>query len=393
MQIHADYNDTIKRNSIALPRMAASIASYWCHGLRLLCFYSGLVLLTGCWSHPLQDAADEYGKRLSRVLERPLPALESSPPSVPNKRDFMNIPSVETSINLREFYALRDCPVYTQIAERNTALGKVQTASQRLLYEVEINQLLARCETQLKQQATTDTADGLTADSRQADSQPAIYQKLAAWRASKQTSGVNAWKRVIQASDETYRGWFLGERWLHGVASEDGVAETLAAINYLTRLGALDKPSVTADEYDFSQVALSGARLETSLQDLTRFRLIANHHLTSMQLEAHVRQWQPLVDGLVDIDCSDQRVPILLNVFKLFFLEKIQPYIGQLNQYRYQFAPLLQQLLAHPHLDHEFTSALSARLQRAHLLTEQTKAHVKPWQQLFARCNIQPTSL
>ena len=54
----------------------------------------------------------------------PYPALKNLKQHIP-----------DTKIKLFEFYDLKQCQLYTLIAERNTSLGKLQLPSRRYLYE------------------------------------------------------------------------------------------------------------------------------------------------------------------------------------------------------------------------------------------------------------------
>lgn len=63
-----------------------------------------------------------------------LPASPPTAPSWPRQRDIrLDLP--DTRMGFLDFFALQDCALHRIIAERNNAMGRVMTPSQRLVYE------------------------------------------------------------------------------------------------------------------------------------------------------------------------------------------------------------------------------------------------------------------
>ena len=93
------------------------------------------IALTGC-SEPRPLSALDYADRLARVLQEvpidpsPLPRHD-----YPRQRD-LQVTFETHAINLLEFLALEDCELQMVIAERNSSLGRLAAASQRLVHEL-----------------------------------------------------------------------------------------------------------------------------------------------------------------------------------------------------------------------------------------------------------------
>ncbi|HCF78580.1 MAG TPA: hypothetical protein DER52_02715, partial [Glaciecola sp.] len=105
-----------------------------------------IALLTGCQPHQsLPSALDEYQTRIHRVL-----AIPEQPTNIGITLNYpeasqrsITIPG--TIMPLAEFYAISGCELAPLIAQRNTALGKVEYPSRRLVYESTLLHTLTNC--------------------------------------------------------------------------------------------------------------------------------------------------------------------------------------------------------------------------------------------------------
>ena len=88
----------------------------------------------------------DYQQRLaaSLGLEAPIPDSPDNIGSFPDRRKrLLEVP--ETREGMLNVYALRECHITGLVAERNNPLGRVATASQRWLYELELWRRLDAC--------------------------------------------------------------------------------------------------------------------------------------------------------------------------------------------------------------------------------------------------------
>jgi hypothetical protein len=89
-----------------------------------------------------------------------------------------------------------------------------------------------------------------------------------------------------------------------------------------------------------------------------------------------------------------KKIEYLSNVFRLYFIEKIQPVATQINYYHYQLSPTLDKFLTRSELSDAFKNYISQQHQIG-FSSYQTaiQEHIQFWQELFKSCNISPTQL
>lgn len=344
-------NRCIDRDNALLPSIPLGKFFLFCCGF----------LLAGCQPHSaLKDDLQEYGQRLANVLDlepaaaQEIPYLEYPPVSQ------LKVTIPEVTINLRDFYALHDCPVATLIAERNTALGRTQLPSTRYLYEVKLLQGLQDCLARVEE--------------------PEMKKQLNIWLKQKQELLPLAWVNLLQLSGEIKHAFSFNQGLLRGNDSDNAYA-SLASLAYL--LSLQDKPVS-------EQVVL-----ETHLQQLKKAnfpaRIWRSQRLLSAELHS-ITQW--LADNRAEIQCdspaNQQRVGYLNNVFTLYFIDKIQPVAGKLNQYQYQLIPLLQKIQTSPHTASQLKALLRQYEQEFEQYKAAMSAHVNLWQEVLASCNLSP---
>ncbi len=97
-----------------------------------------LVLTLVSCSEQKSMSAIDYSERLARVLEESMPKVVSRETiEFPRYRD-LQVSFEEHSNDLLQFLALQDCELQIVIAERNSSLGRLATASQRLISEIRL---------------------------------------------------------------------------------------------------------------------------------------------------------------------------------------------------------------------------------------------------------------
>ncbi|MGS2721521.1 DUF3080 family protein [Paraglaciecola aestuariivivens] len=327
-------------------------------GFSLLC-----ILLFSCDSHlSLQKHLDSYQSRLAKVLDAEAIVVEE-PYLLPYpKLQQLQHQQNQAYIKLFEFYQLKGCELFTLVAERNTALGKVQLPSTRYVYE---RKLLLAIDDCLAQTQATD-----------------LKTKLAQWKTHKQNMLPYVWADLIQLSNESkhhlqgFSGYIDGQ--------SDGLVATTQAWQYLLKL---------------AQQPIDISELEAQLKQLQQAPLTRRVWFSQLLISQNLQALTPwLITHTQNLSCAKPndktQIEYLTNVFKLFFIEKIQPLASILNHYHYQIDPLFTALIEAPYL----SQAFKQRLQLYHLdgfeqYQQAMTEHIKFWQGLFKDCGIAPGNL
>ncbi len=319
------------------------------------------LFLSGCQPHsPLKDDLQEYRERLANVLD----VDAAVAPEIPG----LDYPSVRTlkadipdlTINLSEFYALQDCPVATLIAERNTALGRVQLPSTRYIYEVKLLQGLNDC----LQRANTAQ----------------MQEQLRIWIEHKRMLLPLTWVNLLQLSTEVKHAFSFNQGYLHGDAS-DNASASFSALEYLISLqqNPIAEPTVLETHLQQLKHAILPARIWRSQRLLT-----SELEATTNWLNANEQKTQCFSPA------DEQKVAYLNNVFTLYFIEKIQPIAGKLNQYQYRLIPLLKKIQSTPHIDPELQALLASYEADFVRYKSAMSDHVSLWQRVLTSCNLAP---
>ena len=110
----------------------------------LLVFF--LFFLSGCNSNAPKALLNDYTQRMSNVLDIEIAASDPNInlPSFPDKRDrFVSTNDIRQG--LWEVLDFRQCDMLSIISERNSSLGKVMPASQKMRYELRFIKALQDC--------------------------------------------------------------------------------------------------------------------------------------------------------------------------------------------------------------------------------------------------------
>jgi len=120
-----------------------------------------LLLLTACGGDPHQVALEDYRSRLGRALDTPVVA--PAPTQTVRKPRSAALQQTVDSGNLGtlDFLALTGCEVQITIGKRNSSLGRLASASQRLLLDLEFLRLAPDCIAFKRTQGNATLADTL----------------------------------------------------------------------------------------------------------------------------------------------------------------------------------------------------------------------------------------
>lgn len=318
-------------------------------------------LQTACTDpQKLADNLEEYRSRVASVLNySPAKGAQVSPLSYPSIRSLKkNIP--EISINLRDFYALQDCEIMTQIAQRNTSLGRTQLPSTRYTYEVSLLQGLSDCAAHIN------------------DAE--VKQQLTLWLDAKTENLPLIWADLIQTSEETKLTMSINDGFIHGDQS-DNFNQFYQALSYIVDLETQANSNIEILEYHLKTLKQNPllARIWRSQQLLINQLL-----LLSEEIKQHTKEF----------NCATSKqqttANYLNNVFKLFFIEQVQPAASALNGYQYKLLPLLEHLNKSEVIDAVLKKLLSEQRQQFDRYQAVTFEHVQIWQQLLKQCGMSP---
>lgn len=326
-------------------------------------FVVALSMLFACSEHQkIANDLSDYRERLSSYTEIVLPVLPSSYSlQGPNKQS-LKLPIEQLNINLREFYAFNECALSQLVAERNTALGKMQLPSSRYSYESALISQLTLCRQTFVNK----------------DNQPELTDKLSLWTSLKQEQLPAAWVNLITQSTETYSHFTLASGFISG-NSNDNLTATKQALLFI--LDNRNKHPIDA------------TALELHLQQLANSPLLARQWRTQLLLTQELRQVSAILTQYLQSNtCSNVKeensIEIMRNIFGIFFAERIQPIAGQLNRYHYQLAPLVEQLSNAPLMPSEFSQYLHFHNSISFKDYSDAMAdHISLWQQIFTRCD------
>jgi len=118
-----------------------------------------LIGLAACappgWDAPFET----YLNRLARTLgqDYPAPGSPAAPERMPRPAE-INLAFTGGTLDGIDFLALHGCELQVTIGRRNSSLGRMATASQRLLLELEYLQLAPACITRLRQEGKEELA-------------------------------------------------------------------------------------------------------------------------------------------------------------------------------------------------------------------------------------------
>ena len=329
---------------------------------------SMLLWITGCSPDNTEEQLDDYHARLSRTLDTTLPALPSRASlSYPARNDLLLQPE-GIEIDLTDLYNIQTCELGSLVAERNTALGKVQAYSVRLRYEYQLIEALEQCIAFYQQSGE---------DLENREGQLTTMQE---WLKVKSADYALHWSNMLTLSDETKQAF---GRPLPGLLNGDDLDITgqVASLKQLNQYGDGN--------------ALQDARLETHLQQLALLRLPASVWFAAQQLANGLPVITQQLDTLLPaLTCGqgrpDDTATILRNVFYLSFIEKIQPIGSRINAFHYAFEPISLSWQQSPVLPPAFKMFLAEQSQQFAEYQLAMKNHVTVWQTFLARCNMSP---
>ncbi|MFA3792041.1 DUF3080 family protein [Aliiglaciecola sp. SL4] len=321
-----------------------------------LLFFGCLTLLTACGQPSIQANFHAYQKQVSDALNITLQFDDDRPSLGYPAAEKLKVNLPETNIKLRDFYALKHCAVSLLIAQRNTALGKVQLPSQRFAYEVKLIQGLQEC---LQQTSDNDQ-----------------QQQLRQWITDKQETLPIVWAQMILSSSEIRRTLSSNTE-LFTQVNQNQLQAYEASLSLLVTLYS-PKPTDIDD-------------LETALNTMRKQPLAAQIWQTQIQLRIWLNELNDSLSlAFSELSCSVSSSSLQIEDLKLVyqrnFIKKILPATNRLTSAANTLAPYFQDLQENPVLANEFKVFLRQRKSDYDLYIDALRRHQLLWQNLFRQC-------
>ena len=331
-----------------------------------------VAVLSGCSGDEARFRFDDYRTRLARSLKLDLEQTVQpiDPVRRPRKRDML-LEQDSSQISILDFVRLYECALGEVIGERNSILGKVASASQRLFNDLAFLQLAPECIGQLQARQNDTLADKLT-------------EAMTIKRQGLARSIGNA----TLASDE-----FSG-LWRVPVALEafpvNGGSETIAQLHYVES----QVVRWLAGDFEHDPV-----RFETALGALRHGEagsLIAAATLTQAQLESASRLVALRREGraLCFNGKPGNQGRILRRVVDQFFAGEIQVWLSRVNALRYDLLAPYQAI--EDHLEKAQSPAYrqwrEQRDRQLEWLSSAPRQHVDVILPILESCGLAPAS-
>jgi hypothetical protein len=281
------------------------------------------LLLCGCQGSGPEGALEEYLTRLARTLDTAAPEVEAAPPPLPPRPGRLRIAVPGSSLDTLDFLALTGCELQVTIGKRNSSLGRVAPASQRLLLELEYLRLAPDCIAHQRAAGRDVLADTLEA----------------AWRDKREQLPMRIFNATL-AGDEYRRFWRAGATpGDYPAATGSQAIDALQAINGLVRRWL--SGDYRADNLEF-EIYLGEVASGDGGALLRALALQGAWLGAADTLLARREQRGPLCAPGIRHAAAD----ILPNVVRRFFIDGIQPHSAALGGRYHQLLPPVRQLEA-----------------------------------------------
>lgn len=344
--------------------------------VRLLALWATGLLLSGC--NPFSSAEpmmDEYVERVARVLELD-PQFSDLPPAsnMPRRRD-RQLDMPELDMGMLDFLSLYGCELQYIIGEKNSVMGKVMQPLNRLRYELRFIEAGEDCLPEIAREGVRESLEEAIASKK--DTLPIVL-----WNA---TWGVEEMETLFTLAKGDYPVAAEGNPVSDLAIDANRLNETVEQLLSGDLSPSLDFVGGVQQrwqaEYRAGQL-INSARL-----------LIARLEDASVLLEQRINGRPLCLDGK-----PNNQSNIVQSMFFSVYIDKIQPYMGDVRQAKDQLIGPFRQLAAmqentmppafrdwyHYHLTDDGDGSLWSRLDRA------MAEHTRLWQMLLEQCGLRP---
>ena len=329
------------------------------------------LVLSGCSDRSgLESTWQTYQTQLSNLLDEPATSPALSPMPIMPRSGELRIEIDRLSINLLDSFRLERCRLGQVVAERNSALGKIQSTSARLRYEIDSMSAIQECLT-----------SGEIDDAR---IETMLHDALAHKRET-----LPLYIDQLLTRSEEFRHSLRASSNTHSVTETGDFEGTLAALTYLDTLfqSALEGETANINLTPYNR----------HLQTLAQSDFLPRHWRTMQHNAAWLANLNKmLVDGGDKVGCHPPSIPqkaeYLHNVMMSLFAGEIQPALARWTSYHNELTPVLASL-QQKSVQGEwrtYVDELIAEGSHADQVAHYTLRHAHLWQEVLAQCQMQP---
>lgn len=363
------YNCAMSSHPAPAPAATALIRR---SALPLLVVVTILIGLTGgCGNNRADEAYSQYLSRLGRTLdiETAVPAPASTPVMPPPRELRLEIPP--GNLGALDFLAISGCAVQVTIGKRNSSLGRMASASQRLLLDLEYLRLAPECFDYQRQQGNAELADTLEQ----------------AWELKRRQLPALIFNATLGSSE--YRQLWRAPAELGDYPANTGSAVISALQGISSQAQSWLAGDFSADNQEFELLLGEVSSGDGGALMLALSRQAAALDATDRML-AQRQQRGPLCSASLRPAAAD----ILDNVVRKYFISGIQPRAAALNRRFHELLPPV----------HELEQQLEAQLPPAYIawraqrdselasLSMAPRRHVDALQTILDPCREQSTA-
>lgn len=328
-------------------------------------------LLMGCSASTAEDDYSDYLARIARTLnaDKPEVHVQLLAPFPAQRALMMAEPDI--TMEFLDFLRLDVCDIQQRVAQRNSSLGKVMLASQRLRYEHELMQALSSCLAR----------DGLSGEAREWMQEVLDFKRDIRLQIF--------WNNVI-ASPEMRRFFSPSSQVLEVTVTDDrqDIQRALSQLlQWRLALGREQFMSETELEKAYQQVGTEqygGKLLQSAL--LAMAWLDAGTTLIHQSLDQ-----RPVCPQGRDTP----RSKIMQTILTKFFTGKLQPHLARIQRElqalskEFAIVDMSNAPAAYRQYWQRYLSQQSNALPQQY--TAAIKRHVQAWQRLLKQCGAMPT--
>lgn len=342
-----------------VPFKLKAIANY---GLHIIASLLLPILLNGCGQPTAQDLWQDYQMRLSNVFSQDIEAVNLGTltwPKLPPKRQLQQT-LTPPDISLWQLIKLYDCEINTLVAKRNGPLGKVMPPSQVYIYTRRFIPQAKACLAQADMDEET---------------QAALKQAMAYYQTHEPNYRQNAlfhdeWRK----SHHALSSWPI---------TQGFPASGIQTLDYFASLSN-----------DQSNTDVS--KLEEQLKRLAEGRIPGNWLAQLTLANAWLRNLSDAMNNAKTLCPAGKSTPksrIMMNVFRKYFAQQIQPWISQLKRFGESYqSQLVLVSNNHPPMTHFYERVFTAKNSPWTEFNYQWQQHVQAWQDHLGQCRAMPKS-
>lgn len=331
----------------------------------LLLFIACTITLCGCEQQGPEQDLENYLGRLATTLDTDQPDVTLLPIPKPPKISELRYTLAAGNLDALDFLALSGCKIQITIGKRNSSLGIMTKASQRLLLELEYLQHAPECIQFMHKTGKTELAENLES----------------AYELKKSQLPKLIFNATLASSE--FRSF-----WKKPTSIANYPAQTNSTV--LQSLGAIKKDAERwlSGDYQANNTAFEIHLSETAMGDGGALWLALGRQGAALRAGNMILE-QSLASGAL---CSDRyRSPaadILPNVIHKYFITEVQPWSAALGKRYHELIPALEALenVLKGDLPEEYVQYQKTRNTAMSTLKNRPKEHVEAIKKVLKPC-------